>query len=111
MKFFEKDVIVKIAELDSVKRRHKFYDNKWFHINGTLNHYPDFIIYTNSGNIIIVETKWDHLDNADSRTKLKLWQTRANLAWSKYSYFMTFDNNPIDWAHRVSDLLDIIHEL
>ena len=111
LNWFEKWVIVKIAELESVKRRHKFYDNKWFHINWPLNHYPDFIVYTQKWNIVIVETKGDHLDNSDSKIKLKLGQTRANKAWQHYHYFMTFDNNPIDWAQRVSDLLDIIREL
>lgn len=64
-------------------------DRLEFCINGFINHYPDFIIMTNSGFVVMLETKGDYLtSNDDSRDKAelgKLWQSNAN---GKYRYYM-----------------------
>lgn len=60
-----------------------------FCINGYLNHYPDFMVMTKSGKVVMVETKGEHLtSNDDSRAKAelgKIWQAQAG---AKYRYYM-----------------------
>ena len=53
-------------------------------INDYINHYPDFIIFTKGGKIIMLETKGDHLQNPDSEAKLKLGNTWASKAGNQY---------------------------
>src|SRR5574344_1896952 len=57
-------------------------------INGFINHYPDFIIYTEQGNIILLETKGEQLSNDDSKDKLALGTKWADKAGDKFHYFM-----------------------
>ena len=60
-----------------------YFAKSGFRINGFINHYPDFIIRTTSGKIIILETKGDDRDNSDSVRKLKLgnaWEKQARTA-------------------------------
>lgn len=85
-----------------------------FYINGYLNHYPDFMVMTNSGKIVMIETKGEHLtSNDDSRTKAelgKIWQAQAG---AKYRYYMVcaepIASNPD--AIALDDFLRIIKEL
>lgn len=111
MNGFETEFISDVASLENVKFWHKIIERKGFYLNGYLNHYPDFLIVTNSGRKIIVETKGDHLDNTDSQRKLKLGQLWANKAGSEYRYFMVFKENPIKGAYMVDDLIEVIKEL
>lgn len=109
---FESRVINDIANLDTIKWWHRNLSRgKGFRINGFLNHYPDFILKTNSGRIVILETKGDDRDNTDSELKLKLgkiWESKASGA---YKYMMVFDNNPIDGAERLADALKKLGQL
>lgn len=111
MNNFESEFTTQIASLDNVKFWHKIIERKGFCINGFINHYPDFLIYTESGKVVIVETKGDHLDNSDSVRKLKLGRIWANKAGGKYRYFMVFKENPIKDAYMVEDLINVIKEL
>lgn len=111
MNGFETEFASEISSLDNVKFWHKIIERKGFFLNGFLNHYPDFLIVTESGKIIIVETKGDHLDNSDSVRKLKLGKVWASKAGSNYRYFMVFKENPITGAHLLEDLLNIINNL
>jgi len=66
---------------------------KGFLINGfSSNHYPDFILYTEKGNIVIIETKGNDRDNDDSRDKNRLGKTWAEKSGDSYKYFMVFQN-------------------
>lgn len=111
MNNFESEFITEIASLENVKFWHKIIEKKGFCINGFINHYPDFLIYTESGKVVIVETKGDHLDNSDSVRKLKLGRIWASKAGGNYRYFMVFKENPIKDAHVVEDLIGVIKEL
>lgn len=111
MNNFETEFITEIASLQNIKFWHKIIERKGFYINGFLNHYPDFLIVTNTGRRIIIETKGDHLDNSDSQRKLKLGQIWANQAGSGYRYFMVFKENPIKGAYMVDDLGVVIEQL
>ena len=86
---FELQVIEKVASLPNVKWWHRNMERTEFCINGYLNHYPDFMVMTKSGKVVMVETKGEHLtSNDDSRAKAelgKIWQAQAG---AKYRYYM-----------------------
>ena len=97
MNNFEHKVITEIASLDNVRWWHRNRERKDFCINGFINHYPDFLVMTNSGILLLIETKGDDRDNSDSKRKLELgrrWESKAGS--DKFSYFMVFDKNPIE---------------
>jgi type III restriction enzyme len=103
---FEARLIDKMANLENVVWWHRNLSrNKGFRLNGFLNHYPDFILKTKSGKLLIVETKGDDRDNSDSELKLKLgklWEARAG---SNYRYLMVFESNSVAGAEVLSDAL------
>ena len=115
----ESKVIRGVAELENVTWWHRNLERgKGFVINGFLNHYPDFIVLTESKNIIVVETKGDDRDNSDSKDKLKLgkiWESQANQiaheTGYRYHYMMVFESNPIEGAHTTGDVLKLIEAL
>ncbi len=100
-----------IAGCEGVLWWHRIIEKKGFHINGFINHYPDFMVMMKSGKIVIVEAKGDDRDNGDSRKKLKLGQTWAAQAGRKYRYFMTFDQNSIEGAYNLEDFADVLKDL
>ena len=109
---FERRIINDVANLDSVQWWHRNLSRgKGFRINGFLNHYPDFVIRTNAGRTVILETKGDDRDNTDSELKLKLgklWQAKAGAG---FHYMMVFENNPVPGAERLSDALRKLAQL
>lgn len=105
-------VLTEIVSLDSIKWWHRNKDMKLgFCINAFINHYPDFIICTENGNIIMLETKGDDRTNDDSKTKLKLGSKWADKAGDKYFYFMVFENSKIEGSLLVGEFIDTIKEL
>lgn len=110
---FEKQILLSISNLDNVKFWHRNLGRgKGFAINGfKSNHYPDFLIYTNKGNVVIIETKGDDRDNSDSIAKNKLGRKWAELSGDNYHYFMVFNRNAIEGAYNANDIRDIISEL
>jgi type III restriction enzyme len=115
----ESKVIRGVAELENIVWWHRNLERgKGFLLNGFLNHYPDFIVLTESKNIIVVETKGDDRDNSDSKDKLKLgkiWESQANQiaheTGYRYHYMMVFESNPIEGAHTTGDVLKLIEAL
>jgi type III restriction enzyme len=80
-------------------------ERKGFRINGFINHYPDFIIQTKNGKIVILETKGDHLD-AEQKIRLgNLWAWKAG---NDYRYFMVYERRTVDGAYNLEDFLNII---
>lgn len=108
---FEQRVMTGIANLDNVEWWHRNISRKGFHINGYLNHYPDFIIKTKLGRIVVVETKGDDRDNNDSRLKLKLGKLWQNKVPEGFKYLMVFDTKPIEDAETFADALKKIGQL
>lgn len=109
---FEERVINDVANLPNIRFWHKNMDNKpGFRINGFINHYPDFIVKTSSGKIIILETKGDDRDNSDSARKLKLGREWEKQAGKQFRYFMVFDSKPIDGAYKLADALGLLGQL
>ncbi|MDE7096767.1 MAG: hypothetical protein K2O47_04660, partial [Muribaculaceae bacterium] len=105
---FEYRVIKKVADLDNVLFWHRNIEYKGFRINGYINHYPDFIIVTKNGKIIMLETKGDDRKNPDSMTKLKLGKAWANACGNDYRYFMVFENNPMEGALSVNKFIETL---
>lgn len=104
----------RFSGLDSVKWWHRNIERKGFYINGPIgNHYPDFIVETNNGHIVMVETKGTHLKNEESAQKLNLGKRWANKAGDKYRYYMVFDEGdvPLEGAHEMSKFLEILQRL
>ena len=100
--------------LDNVKWWHRNIDRKGFCINGPINHYPDFIVETYNGHIVIVETKGAQLkNNDDSKQKLKLGKQWADKAGTRYRYYMVFDegDTPMEGAYEMSKFLEILQRL
>ena len=75
--------------------------------------YPDFIVMTNSGKVLLVETKGDQLENAESREKIKLGRAWQNAAGSQYRYYMVFQNKDLhlEGAYRFDEFLKILGKL
>ena len=86
---------------------------KGFVLNGFVNHYPDFILLTQSGKVVLIETKGDDRDNSDSAHKLelgKMWQSHVQ-RHGAFSYFMVFQNNPIEGALRLEEMIKRMKEM
>lgn len=110
----EEKTILAVAGLENVKWWHRNIERQGFYLNGFINHYPDFIVMTKKGNIVLIETKGDDRDNSDSRAKLALGKKWEALAGpNRYSYFMVFDerNTGLDGAMTVAELIGIIKKL
>ena len=107
----ERDVIIEIASQKNVLWWHRNPERKKkesFIINGFFKHYPDFIIMTDSGNLIVIETKGNiYKDSAKDRLKLgKQWEASTP---EQFSYFMLFDKDPIEgaltWYEFINNIL------
>lgn len=113
MNRLEQDLILELTALPNVRWWHRNMSRTGFCINGFINHYPDIMVMTNSGKIILVETKGEHLKNDDSRDKIELGKAWRNSAGNQYRYYMVFrdsDNLP-DGAVSMSEFVEIIKKL
>ena len=108
---FEYVAIAAIAEHPNVFFWHRNIDKKEFVINGFINHYPDFIVRMKSGRTLLIETKGDHLANAESADKIKLGNNWAALAGDKFRYFMVFESKEVEGAITLKTLLQYLDEL
>ena len=113
MNNFEWTMANAIAQMDNVKWWHRNIDRKEFFINGFINHYPDFIVMTKTGRILMVETKGDQLLNEYSRNKLFLGRKWANMVGTKYRYFMVFESRDpeLEGAYNKEDFLNLLKKL
>ena len=97
MNQLEQDLVMELTALPNIRWWHRNIVRQGFAINGFINHYPDIMLMTNSGKVILVETKGDHLKNDDSRDKIELGRAWRNAAGNQYRYYMVFrdgDNLP-----------------
>ena len=109
----ERNLIDVVIGLGNVKWWHRIIERKGFRINGNINHYPDFMIMTHSGRLVLVEFKGDDRDNSDSKMKLELgrqWQAQAGTG---YRYFMVFRSKilGIEGAYTMDQFAEIMKEL
>ena len=108
---FELRVINEVANLENVLFWHRNIERRGFALNGWINHYPDFIVATVRGNLILLETKGDDRDNSDSEQKLKLGKAWESAAGRAFKYFMVFDQNPLSGAFKLEEFLGIVRAL
>ena len=109
----EFELIKAMASLENVVWWHRIIEKQGFVINAFINHYPDFILCTKRGNIILVESKGDDRDNSNSKTKLRLGMKWADMAGKQYKYFMVFNENEtgFDGALVQAEFIQVLKEL
>ena len=110
---FEKSVIDLLVSYDNIKWWHRIIERKGMRLNGFINHYPDFMVMTKSGKLVLIEAKGDFLDGDDSKTKLKLgrqWQAQAG---AQYRYFMVFKDKElgVDGAYTLDKFAEVAKDL
>ena len=109
MNDFEKLVISEAAALPNVEWWHRNPSRgEGFEINGVTNHYPDFIIKTTSGKIILLETKGDHLI---ATKKIKLGNIWAQNAGKQFKYFLVYDKLQVEGSKTKEQFLDLMKDL
>ncbi|MCF0207340.1 MAG: hypothetical protein HUK15_07925, partial [Bacteroidales bacterium] len=112
MNQFEHSIAAQLSTMSNIVFWHRNLERgKGFYINGFINHYPDFIVYTEKGNIILVETKGEQLANDDSKAKLVMGNKWADKAGDEYYYFMVFENYEIEGAKNKADFFALLKEL
>ena len=111
----ERKIIEEIAALPNVKWWHRIAESKpySFSINGFITHYPDFLVMTDKGTLVVVEVKGDDRDNSDSERKLRLGRKWAEKAGEDYRYYMVFDK--LNWskegAYDLSEFVGLMGKL
>ena len=93
---FEYDMVMALTAMPNVRWWHRNISRQGFCINGFVKHYPDFIVETQGGKIILIETKGDHLENTETRYKLELGRTWQNMAGSRFRYYMVFQSKDLN---------------
>ncbi len=113
MNSLETDLVLRLTNLNNIRWWHRNLANTGFFINGFTKHYPDFIIKTESGNIILAETKGEHLANEDSKLKINLGRSWSAAAGDQFKYFMVFADaeKALEGAFGMNDFIDILKEL
>jgi type III restriction enzyme len=107
---FETTAISAIASLPNIAFWHRNLGRgKGFGLNGYKgNHYPDFILMTTSGKVILLETKGVHLNNPDSADKAMLGAEWAKLAGRDYRYFMVYEKEQVEGAYTLEKAKELI---
>lgn len=112
MNNFEEKVAMEIGTSENILFWHRNLDKgngKGFFINGfKSNHYPDFIMKTKSGKIILIEAKGDYLDGSDSEAKCRLGTEWERQAGQDFVYMMIFENKPIKGAYTLEKAKELI---
>lgn len=110
---FESRILQTILNHDDIDLTfwHRNLEKSGFCINAFLNHYPDFVLLTKKGTVVLLETKGNQLDGSDSQAKIragKAWENAANQlndGW-RYKYLMVFETGKLDGSYSVEQMLD-----
>lgn len=113
MNEFEFRVVWDLSALDNIKWWHRNISRLGFCINGPINAYPDLIVMTVSGKILLVETKGDHLDNAESEQKARIGHKWDEESGKQFRYFMVFDKKQPTYpgAYSLDRFMEIVKGL
>jgi type III restriction enzyme len=113
MNGFEERAISELGGLSNIACWHRNLGRgKGFSINGySNNHYPDFILLTKSGKVIVLETKGDDRDNSDSAAKARLGKIWQDQCGPHVRYFMVFDQNRVEGAYTLADAKRLVGEV
>ncbi|WP_407446636.1 DEAD/DEAH box helicase [Fibrobacter sp.] len=104
---FEENVINAVANMENVEFWTRNREKKDFCINGFIKHYPDFIIKTKLGKIVLLETKGDHLD---AEKKIKLGNLWASKAGNNYRYCLVYEHRRVEHAYTKDEFLAALKE-
>ena len=109
----EKKLAMNLTGVENVRWWHRNISQSGFCINGFINHYPDFMIMTNSGKIVMAETKGEQLKNEDSREKITIGKEWKNAAGGQFRYYMIFEseNNLPEGAVSMNQFMEILKAL
>lgn len=110
---FEYELVMVLTGLTNIKWWHRNISRHGFFINGFVNHYPDFMVMTHSGKMVLIETKGDHLENRETKQKLALGRAWQNAAGPQYKYFMVFQSKDLqlDGAVPFDQFAELLKEL
>ena len=113
MNELERRTVFQLSSMENIKWWHRNISRLGFMINGAVHAYPDLIVMTTSGRILMVETKGDHLDNAESKEKSETGAKWDSLSGSQYRYFMVFDSKQPDYpgAYSYERFMEIVKGL
>lgn len=109
----ELEVIQKIAAKENVKWWHRIRERKGFFLNAWRNHYPDFMVMTERGRLVLVEVKGPQLDGSDSCEKCEMGKLWATLVGPEYKYFMVFlkDGDGVPGGTKIDEFLNGLERL
>ncbi len=113
MNEFEFQVVWALSALKNIKWWHRNISRLGFCINGPINAYPDIIVMTTSGKILLVETKGDHLDNAESEEKARIGEKWDKESGKQFRYFMVFNKKQPTYpgAYSLDRFMEIVKGL
>jgi len=113
MNGLEYDVAWELANLPNIKWWHRNISRTGFNINGYVNAYPDIIAMTESGKVLMIEPKGVHLENEDSRQKVKIGTAWQSMAGANYRYYMIFRDKDLNvkGAVRFDRFMEIVRGL
>lgn len=107
----EKSMTDWLAESPNIRWWHRNNQTRGFFLNGSINHYPDFIARTHSGTVVLIETKGEHLKNDDSDTKVELGKLWQDCAGRGFRYIMVFEQTPLDGAICWQDAIEMLNQI
>ncbi len=110
---FEYKMVMALTGLANIKWWHRNISKRGLCLNGFINHYPDFIVMTKKGRIILIETKGDHLENTEAEQRLTLGRAWQNHVADNYRYYMVFQSKDpgLEGAYPFEKFVDILEQL
>jgi type III restriction enzyme len=113
MNEYEHKVLDVIIGQSNIVWWHRIIERQGFCINGFINHYPDFLVLTKNGKVLLIEAKGDHLANDDSENKLLLGRKWQEAAGRDYRYMMVFEKKEFqhDGAYTLDEFAEVIKKL
>ncbi|MBE6905096.1 MAG: restriction endonuclease [Ruminococcaceae bacterium] len=113
MNEYEFQVVWGLSALDNVKWWHRNISRLGFCVNGPINAYPDIIVMTTSGKILLVETKGDHLYNTESEQKARIGHRWGEESGKQFRYFMVFQTKQPSYpgAYSLDRFMEIVKGL
>ena len=112
MNGYERKVIWELSALNNIKWWHRNISRRGFQINGHVHAYPDIIVMTHSGRILVIEPKGDFLES-ESKQKANVGMKWSSLAGKKFRYFMVFESKQPDYpgAYSFDRFMEIVKGL
>ena len=113
---YEKKVVWELSALSNIKWWHRNMSKKGFAINGAITAYPDLVVMTESGKMLLIETKGDQLENSESRVKAETgakWAAKASMLGRLYKYYMVFQTKEpgYEGAYSYERFMEIVKGL